>query len=182
MLAKLSGGPKLTYPCRRRESCRSDCFPNDRVHEIPDDLASLRHLEHMADVARGDEQIAVGKQLGGALTVGEEARLIPGLVFPFDLVGLRIDDKDPRTGPFRIFGAVVEDRHLAVSEPAGVMRTEHLLIARIEVGRAFPGAVGAGVAPAVLDLAGLVVDQIELGEVAGVHQDLIGLRDVLDGY
>ena len=151
------------------------------VDEFPHHFAVGSDFKEVAGLSGSHEPVAVGQKLGCALTVAEERGGIFGFVAPHDLVSFRIHLDDAGSVDLRAFGAVVEDLDVAVFERLGVMFAEHDL-GTVVIPAGFDSlAVRGGVAPALHDLAGFVINDEDFAEVAGVDQDLIGLGDVGDG-
>ena len=65
---------------------------DEGVDVFPHDFLVLGHFKDVAVGGGGDEGVAVGQVLGGPLIGAVEGVQVLGSVFPFDLVGLDIDD------------------------------------------------------------------------------------------
>jgi hypothetical protein len=122
----------------------------------------------MSIVGRGNVDIAIGQPLAGTLAIGVKTVGCIGLVFPDNLAGRNIHLHNCRPVAFRAFRSIIKKLNTIFPQPCGIMVPEDLLVAVVIKGRGLSLAIGAGIAPAIEHLAGLVVNDIKLTEITGI--------------
>ena len=91
------------------------------VDVFPGDFPGLSHLENPARRSLADYRVAVGLSLCAADVIAEKGNVRGALVFPANLVGLRVHLDNPGAAGAPPVAAVVEQHHPSVFQVGGVV-------------------------------------------------------------